>query len=116
LVLSEHYEKRGNLVVDLAKHYDVILIKAQSLDTKARRQKKIEKLLPNFEHKIIVIRVQTKDMAERLRAKPWWDESEDPLEWAEAERDGIESEIKDLAKDFEIINVNGNKGSNYEII
>ncbi len=103
-------------VMKLANVYDVILIKGQSLDTEAKRQKKIEKILPDFQHKIIVIRVKDEDMAERLMSKPWWNKSEDPLEWAEAERGLVDEEIKSLAKDFEIININGNKNSNYEII
>lgn len=112
-------EKRNALekeVVELAKNHDIILIKLQSVDVRAKRPEKLQSLLPDFKHKVICLRVKAKDMAERLRAKPWWDAAEDPFQWVKEEQVMVEEELDSLAQDFQVITVDASKGSDYRII
>ena len=103
-------------VLKLARNNDVILIKLQTVDVKAKRPQRLRSLLPDFEHKVIYLQVKAEDMAERLRAKPWWDASEDPSQWVKEELAMVEEELDTLAHDFQVITVNASKGSDYEII
>ncbi len=112
-------EKRKELekeVVGLVRQNDVVLIKGQYIDYKAQRQVKLKTLLPDCKHKIVVIRVQTHDLPERLTSKPWWDKSEDPMKWTKGEQELVADLLKDLSQDFQVITINGNKDSHYEII
>lgn len=112
-------EKRAALekeVVELAKDNGIILIKLQSVDVRAKRPEKLRSLLPDFKHKVIYLRVKAEDMAERLRAKPWWDAKEDPLQWVKEEQVMVKEELDSLSQDFQVITVDANEGSDYRII
>lgn len=93
----------------------VILIKGQDIDLQNNRLRETKKFLHENQHKIIYIYTDIDEVFERLKDKPWWENSftKDMV------KDWLKHQLKylhELKNDFKVVSLNGNSGGNYREI
>ena len=92
--------KRNNILTEapqLLQKADAVLIKWQTVDSQAGRIEKLMKLLPDAQHRIILISTPSVQLMKRLPEKSWWDD-DNPDAFIKEETKNLEELINSLDK------------------
>lgn len=99
--ITKNRERILSEVPILALANDVILLKWQFVDTEARRPERLQALLPDANHSIIVLHAPITELNARLPRKAWWDDWGSPT-FASSELSRVEDAITSLSARFPV--------------
>ncbi len=109
-------EQIPTIVQKLADTSDVILIKWQYIDSYRKSPQKLKKLLPEANHRIILLVAPSEELEARLNNKDWWHGSwKNAAELVTAELKMIDKFVAELRSDFEITTVESGKNEGYKV-
>lgn len=111
--------RREGILTETAKlleNNDLVLIKWQYVDTKARRPQKLKKLLPDARHRIIRLHASTEELVKRIAEKPWWDDHGKEEKAIKKELKAVDKHMSKLIADFEVINIDSSTNGKYSVI
>ncbi len=107
LILSE--------VPALLKSADVVLIKWQGLDSKARRVERLRSIIPEISHRIIRLAASDEVVRQRLPLKKWWKDSTNIADWIADENYWVTDCINVLGEDYPVTTISSNS-NRYTVI
>ncbi len=104
------------IIPELAKcKNSIVLIKGQDIDLEKNRSIRIKQLLPNCNHKIIMLYANEKELLKRWKDKKWWNDSYT----IETVKEGVKYQVEKLIilqKDFEIVVLDSSLQAKYNVI
>lgn len=110
-------EKRVQILDEapvLLQTHDIVLIKWQYEDSTSGRIAKLQQLLPDAYHRIILLSLSHEENAARMYTKPWWDESWDIKTFIDEEIHTINIFLDKTALPVTIVDSSAH--GNYQII
>jgi hypothetical protein len=114
-LVTEQREQILTEVPELFENSDAVLIKWQTVDSESGRMQKLKNLLPNAQHRIILIVASNEELSERLPQKSWWDD-DDVAGFIAEENKYTVNELSNLQEEFLVTKISGNSTGSYSLI